>query len=455
MKKTWRSITTIIITAVLLFTVTGCSFSIGSVPEKNKEEQEDLFPDAEEDRKNFSYKAYDFSLTDLGDMTVYVDTTEGYDFELEKDNNGFNILDEDGDAVLYAACMTEEMYQSLTAEVDGVETINGRDFLYRENGDGSIDAFSYMADCGLDCGLVMESHTGEDVFRLVAFRGEALAGASSDPYDYKGDAPKADDDDSVTGYTDVEEPDEYVPIGEIDKRSATATGPDNVPAGPDSTNSFLDADVEEILASLDTDYNKINWGVTYAPFEEYPGFVVSVAPFLDFGDCSLLIGFTNLYEEPVSFSGDAVAYGADGNEVGSTFVYTGTICKGNTLIATINCGEDIPDGRISWSGCRMNFDPVKEYAAWEADVSIGGNAGDGYLTAEYSMSCVEDADMLPGEIIIILLDEKGNVLAVQTHYEDEVVASGSVCNGSFDIYQEEDLLNQTADYVMFVSPEKK
>ena len=178
MRKTGKTFIMTIMTAVLLFTVTGCSFSVGSTPEQEKEEereqgkeeQEDFFPDAEKDRKSVSYKAYDFSLEDLGNMIVYMDTTQGHDFELVADNNGFNIVNKDGDAVLNAACVSEEMYQSLTAEVDSVETINGREFLYRKNGDGSIDIFSYMDDCGLDAGLVMESRTGEEVFQLVAFR---------------------------------------------------------------------------------------------------------------------------------------------------------------------------------------------------------------------------------------------------------------------------------------------
>lgn len=415
MKKTKRKMITILMTAVLLFTVTGCSFSVGSTPEQEgQEKQEDLFPDAGKDRKSASYKAYDFSLEGLGNMTVYVDTTEGHDFELVTDNSGFNIVNKDGEAVLYAACLSYENYQSLTAEVHSVKTINGRTFLYRENGDGSIDVFCYMADCGLDGGLVMESHTEEDVFHLVAFRGTAVESS----------------------------------LARDLTRSSTWEEADT--AEPD----MAEPDAGQAITSSDTDYDKINWGVSYAPFENYPGFVVSVAPFIDYGDYILLIAFTNSYEDPVSFSGDATAYGENDSEVGSTFVYTGTICKGNTLIATINCGEDMPDGRIHWSDCSLNFDPVKEYAPWEADVNISGDPGDGYLTAEYSISCVENTDMIPGEIVMILVDEDGNVIAVESHYEDTLVAGGDTCNGSFSIYQEEALLKQTADYVMFASPEK-
>lgn len=453
MKKVWRSMITVIMAAVLLFTVTGCSFSIGNVPKTENEDQEDLFPDAEGDRKNSSYEAYNFSLKDLGTMTVYVDTTEGHNFELVTDNSGFNIVDEDGNAVLYVACLNEDAYQNLTAGIDRVETINGREFLYKENGgDGSIDAFSYMADCGLDCGLVMESHTNEDVFKLVAFRGTAIEGASSDPYAYRGETeiePSIDDDDMGETDTDIDDADE----DDADTEDAdTEDNSGSFEVG--SADSSLSADAERALASLDTDYQKVNWVITYAPFEEYPNFIVSVTPYVDYGDYCLLLAFTNLYEEPLSFSGDVMVYTEDGSEAGSSYVYTGTLCKGNTLIETVNCGDTLPDGGLEWSDCSLS-EPYKEYAAWEADVNIDGDPGDGYLTAEYSITSVENEDMTPGDIAVILLDGEGTVIAVGSYYDDEVVAAGDAGRGSFSIYQEESLLTQVADFAMFAAPEKE
>lgn len=438
-KETKKRILIALIMGLLLVIMTGCGFSIGS-PTKS-EHQADLFPDKYEGQKGTksTYMAYTFTLDGLGEMQVYVDTTEGHKFELEEENSGFNILDKDGNTVLYAACMNNDAYRTLTAQIDDVETINGRDFLYIEN-NGSIDAFSYMADCGLDCGLVLESHTDADVFRLVAFRGTALEGASSDPYAYKGTASD----------TELNDEDDQKDGAEL---KDNATDEDSTQSSQKSGKmSTLDADVENALATLDTDYNKINWGITYAPYEDYPGFVISIAPFVEYGENCLLVAFTNLYEDQVSFSADAVAYGTDGSEIGSTFFYTGTLCKGNTLIDTINCGDGIPDGRIHWENCDLNFDPIDDYVAGEADVTISGSAEDGYLTVDYEMYCSEDTDMIPGEVIFVLTDEKGNVIAVDTDYVDEIIAAGNSYIGSCDIFADEDVLKKTADYAMFVAP---
>ena len=190
MKKSFVSkLVAMMLMAIMLMSVAGCGVSVGTPSNNENNEFSEVFPDASaKDGNAYVHTdiAYNFSLQEYGQMKVYVDTTNKHEFELISEEAGFHINDADGNTVVYAACLNDEAYKALTAPIDTVKTINGRDFFIRENGDGSVDAFSYMADCGLNAGLVMEVKENPENFSLVAFRGDAIEGSSSDPYFYKG-----------------------------------------------------------------------------------------------------------------------------------------------------------------------------------------------------------------------------------------------------------------------------
>lgn len=172
-------------------TMMGCSFSIGDIEYTNNESYKDIFTDAN-DKAFYSSKmmSYTYSVDGYGEMQVYVDTSDKHSFELIDEPAGFKVLDAEGDVVLRGVCMGEEEYAEYTAFFEDTTTVNGRKFFYRENeGDDTIDICSYMADCGLDCGIVLEVYDEDDkdCFSLLAFRGEPLKDASSSIYHYQGD----------------------------------------------------------------------------------------------------------------------------------------------------------------------------------------------------------------------------------------------------------------------------
>ena len=144
MKKFFKSLLVMAMTIVLTLGLTACEFSIGT--SKKSESYKDLFPDAAADLDG-TYKtsclSYRFTMEgDYGEMMVHVDTSKGHSFEVnESAPAGFKIKDADGNDVLYAVCLEKEQYAELTAECSEVKTINGRDYLYCKNADGSEDIF--------------------------------------------------------------------------------------------------------------------------------------------------------------------------------------------------------------------------------------------------------------------------------------------------------------------------
>ena len=166
-----KKLVSLLIAGLLLLGLTGCEFSVGT-PNKS-DDHEELFPDKTySGTYTTSSLGYEFKLDgDYGKMKVYVDTTEGHSFEVVQEAAGFKIKDKDGNDVLYGICLDKDMYTERTANCNETKTINGRDFIYVKNADGSEDCYTDVSDCGLNCGLALEIHDGNfDNFRLVAFR---------------------------------------------------------------------------------------------------------------------------------------------------------------------------------------------------------------------------------------------------------------------------------------------
>ena len=172
MKKRFAIIAALSMALTML--LSGCSFNVGS--SGGKEDYKDIFIDRyEEANQDNKYKGsmvtYNYSLPGYGEMMIYVDTTEGHSFEVVQEAAGFKIKDKDGNDVLYGICLDKDMYAERTANCNETKTINGRDFIYVKNADGSEDCYTDVSDCGLNCGLALEIHDGNfDNFRLVAFR---------------------------------------------------------------------------------------------------------------------------------------------------------------------------------------------------------------------------------------------------------------------------------------------
>lgn len=224
--------------------------------------------------------------------------------------------------------------------------------------------------------------------------------------------------------------------------------PDKTP-GDDtssSTNSYLTAEVKNAMNDLQTDYNKINWGVEYSPFEDMPGIVVSVSPMLDnFGDPSLLVGVTNLYEEPITITAEGTAKDLNGNaNNGDIFIFADSLGSGCTYTNVLHCNE-IPSGEIHWDSFETG-NSYKTPVYWEGDWSLGGTKDNTTLT--YTINKNEEADT--GEVMAFALDEKGFVVYTFVKYsssEDKDVTD------SIESY--EDLSTYgIKDVALFVNPLK-
>ena len=437
----------VFLSIVMMLSLAACSFNIGT--SAKKEDFKDLFPDkASQNEKIYKHSdlIYDFSLGDYGKMKIAVDTSDGHKFELQSENGGFNILDKDGNVVLYAACTPADKYAELTTYITDTKTVNGRTFFYSKNGDGSADIFSYMADCGLDAGLVMEVRENEDAFSLVAFRGEPIEGKSTNMYDYKGEAPLAHEDEVADDYVYEDEEPTEEPLEE------NSLELDNSKVDTSGRVSTLLPETEELLSKLDTDYNKINWGVTYSMFEELPNFVISVTPYMRYGEYYLLIGMTNLYKEPMDFTASAVAYDADGNEIGDTFIYINAIGGANTALSLIPCGDKMPDGRIHWEEAELKESSFSKYIPWELDYSLTGKASDGVLTASYGIYSANKDTLSDVNLFCVLTDENGYVLSLGSDYLLEDVPAGETYEGEIKIYEDEAVLSAVKGIAFFANP---
>ena len=443
LKKCYKYMLVMAMTMIMALGLTACGFSVGTPSEST--DYKDLFPDAAANLDG-SYKtsnlSYRFTVDgDYGEMTVHVDTSNGHSFEIIEDGPaGFKIKDSDGNDALYAACLEKEQYAELTSRCSEVKTVNGREFLYCKNGDGSEDLFSYMDDCGLNCGLALEVHDGNyDNFRLVAFRGEPLEGSTTDVHAYQGTP--ADEGAVVEERPDaVDENEESTDVNAEDTTTTQTTA-----------NANLDSEIASTLNGLNTDYNKVKWGSVYSIFPDNPGIVISVAPGKLFNEDILVVAITNLYDQEISFSGSAKARGKDDAIVGETFIYQGCIGAGNTVIEYIDC-DSTPDGRISWEECEIG-ESYQEYVPWEADYQAKGNAQDGYLTVEYGFFASNGDACDSTMITILLVDGDGYITGVMTDYM-EAIAENETRNGSVDVYGDESMLSQTKDIAIFANSVK-
>ena len=439
-----------VLSMVLCLGLTACGFSVGNAC--GKDDYKDLFPDRAETLGN-AYKTsnvgYDYSLGEYGKMKLYVDTSEGHSFELDQTYGGFVIKDKDGNEVLHTYPLQKEEYANMTAITDEIKTINGRQFFY------SVDnlyrhAYTYLADCGINCGMLLETGEDETGFSLVAFRGTPVDGASSDPYTYKGTAASTEE------VMEEVAPEDTVASEDGNLENTETADPDvsGATEDPSVAAAAPEGDVTQLLANLQTDYNKINWGVSYSLDEQLPYLVVSIAPYVVYDEIHLLIGFTNLYNDNISLSGEAVALGADDAEIGSTYIYTGAIGGGNTVLADINCGDQKPDGRIRWKEITSETDTLTTYVPWEADWTIEDHISDSYLTVNYEFYGAGGQAIVPGEVNFVLLDEQGNVLAKDMTYLGDEVAAGEKYAGSEDIYSDKELLSATKDMAVFATSTK-
>ena len=242
----------------------------------------------------------------------------------------------------------------------------------------------------------------------------------------------------------------------VDEIETTTTTPTTVEPIEETTETTTDntesttttnPNVGDPVSINETDYSKVNWGVTY-PIDGYEGITVSVTPYVDdYGTWYLVVGVTSLYEGQVTFSGSAEAKDANGNIIGDTFAYI-DIGGGNTNIFTIRCDEGTtPNGEIHWEDIRIN-DSYKEYVPWAADWNITSN-GDNELVLDYTITNASSASV--GQVYGLLLDANGYVIDV---FSDYVSDEGTTITDSDSIYRTDIVRSGATDVAFFANPTK-
>lgn len=221
-------------------------------------------------------------------------------------------------------------------------------------------------------------------------------------------------------------------------------------AWTDGNTTVEDQDALSLLASLDTDYANVYWGVSYSIFDDLPGLVVSLTPCVQYDSYGLVVAITNLYNEEMTFAGNAVALDSDGNEIGETYIFEPNIGTGNTAVAVIDCGQSMPDGRVQWTECET-LETTASYVPWEADYQVTGNPADECLNVEYSFYASDGTACTDAKVTVFLLDEDGLVIGVGADYISEL-GEGETYDGTVNVYGDKDILALTKGVAMFANP---
>ena len=221
-------------------------------------------------------------------------------------------------------------------------------------------------------------------------------------------------------------------------------------AWTDGNTAVEDQDALSLLASLDTDYANVYWGVSYSIFDDMPGLVISLTPCMQYDSYGLVVAITNLYNEEMTFAGNAVALDKEGNEIGETYIYAPNIGTGNTTVAVIDCGQNMPDGRVNWTECET-METTADYVPWEADYQVTGNPADECLNVEYSFCASDGTACTDAEITVCLLDQDGLVIGIGADYIPELEENKKY-TGTVSVYGDKDILAMTQGVAMFANP---
>ena len=246
-------------------------------------------------------------------------------------------------------------------------------------------------------------------------------------------------------------------ISELEEAAATVQDPIETPTTtptveePTTTTEEEPTTTTEVgdpVSVNETDYSKVNWGVTYSPLEDMPGVTISVTPMIDGnGTYTLIVGVTNMYNVPINFSGQANAKDSAGNYIGDAFIYLSSIGYGNTAIATIYCPDGVPNGEIHWDELQIS-EGYSEYVPWAADWDATAPDAN-TLELSYSVTMTESTN--PGDVYGLILDDKGFVIDV---FHDYVSDKGTTVSSSTSKYRKDITQLGVSDVALFINPTK-
>ena len=177
-----------VIAIVLALSLAGCSWSVGTDSQRDDRSYDEIFTWGNESKVHTT-KTYRVELGEYGGMNLILDTSLGHSFELDGSSNTFTVTDKEGETIVLGYFVPQETYRDITALYNNLDirNVNNRDLAEVDFDEilGNHFAFTYLADCGLDVGLMMEG-SGDDAFQYLAFSGEALPDSSADIHHYLG-----------------------------------------------------------------------------------------------------------------------------------------------------------------------------------------------------------------------------------------------------------------------------
>lgn len=201
------------------------------------------------------------------------------------------------------------------------------------------------------------------------------------------------------------------------------------------------------MSTLDTDYSKVKWGTSYTvPGAE--GINISVTYCMSDIN-TLVVGVTNMYNQPVSVYMEGEALSENGQGVGNTVFYADALGSANTVVTTIYCSEP-SDGRISWNNISVNLSDGT-YVPWEADWAIN-RGDDGAIVLEYGINGYDKMTM--GTIYGLILDQNGYVLDVNFDMNYDTINAGETAYGNLSYWGLDDYVSDIRGAAMFINPVK-
>lgn len=186
----------------------------------------------------------------------------------------------------------------------------------------------------------------------------------------------------------------------------------------------ISKEMQEKLDALDTNYSKINWDVSYAPFDN-DGIIVSETAYeknteLGVTGHDLVIAYTNLTDESVVLTCNGEIENTDDSPTynGSIEEETIELWPGCTVAYTVYCETTIPTGNIKWGESSI-VPATDNYHPYEITSTISlDDDGETYLIDSTVTSDVDIYYFMNAFAYVV--DKDGNVLySTQSGYEDQ------------------------------------
>lgn len=198
------------------------------------------------------------------------------------------------------------------------------------------------------------------------------------------------------------------------------------------------------LDALETDYNKVKWGIVASP-TGYENIVVSIAPYCQNGTLYTVIAITNLYDYDVEIDTTGTVKGLNGEDVGDFVIYEPCLGSGDTILYQTYC-DDNTICETYWERFDVAPTSYSQAANWESDWSVGQ---DEYGYYEFYYYLYSNQNMCPGAVTALALDSEGYIRGYAQSYNS---TEGTSCYDELRFYTKE-FDEPVTDFAMFANPE--